>query len=255
MADAFYEVDEQLRAARLKNLFQRGWPYAVGLVVAAGVVALGVWGWTQYEQGQIAKSSTAYAAAAQAQATGDAKTAQQKFEALGRSGTPAYRALALMQEADIALKAKDEAGAVRFFDQAAGVAPNRVIGDAARLKAAYVLMDSAPYQQVYDRLQPLTDKSRPYRGMAREALAIERMATGRKAQAVGDFQVLALSQDSSEATRARANAALAMIRSGSAEAIGPIAKGAVGLTPVVAPPQPQGLNIPGGAQVAPGASQ
>ncbi|MGC1304072.1 MAG: tetratricopeptide repeat protein [Caulobacteraceae bacterium] len=236
MADVFLEVDEQLRSARLQMVFRKSWPYALGVLVAAGVVALGVWGYRQHEADTAAKSSLAYSDAAQALASGDAKLAQQRFETLAKSGTPAYRALSLMQEAGLRLKADDATGAAKLLDQAAASAPNQVLGDAARLQAAYVVMDTAPYGDVYTRLNPLTEKGRPYRALAREALAVERLAAGRTAEARGDFQVLALSSDSSDSTRARANAAMAMIEAGTTSNVAAIAKGAIGLTPVAPPP-------------------
>ena len=102
-------------------------------------------------------------------------------------------------------------------------------------------MDSAPYDAIRARLLPLSQKGRPFHALAREALAVEEMATGRLAEAKGDFQVLALSPDVSDATRGRANAALAMISSGAAVNMQQIARAAVGLK--AAPPKPQGMTL------------
>ena len=240
----FYQVDEQLRAARLQGVFRKAWPYAAALAVAAVVVALGVWGWRQHQAEVSSKASMAYADAVQALETGDLNAARARFAALSKSGAAAYATLALMQSAGMSLKAGDPAAAARLLDQATKAAPDAILGDAARLQAAYLVMDTAPYDQVYGRLLPLTGKDRPYRALAREALAVERLATGRLAQARGDFQVIALSQDTSDASRNRAQAALALIRSGATGAIGPIARGAVGLTPQAPPANPQ-LGQPG----------
>ncbi len=243
MADVFLEVDEQLRSARLQALFRKTWPYVTGAIVAAGLVSLGVWGVEKYQTDAAAKSSLAYADAATALSSGDAKLAEQRFAALAKTGAPAFKALALMQQAGAKLKADDGPGAGKLLDQAAAVAPNPVIGDAARLQAAYVLMDTAGYDDIYARLKPLTDAKRPYHALAQEALAIERLAAGHSAEARADFQVLALSLDSSEATRARANAALALIKDHADASVAAIAKGAIGLTPM-APPA-----VPGGGQM------
>ena len=241
VADVFYEVDEQLRSARLKSLFRRGWPFAVGLLALILAAALGVWAWRAYQARAEGENSQSYADALQALGTGDARDAQTKFAALAKDGTPAYRALALMQEAGIRLKAEDAKGAAALFDQAATVARDPLTADGARLRAAFLLMDGAPYDQVHARLQPLTLPGRPFRMLAREALAVEELATGRAPQAKGDFQVLSLSSDVSDASRARAAAALGMIQSGGAANLSAIAQGAVGLKP--APPaRPSGLT-------------
>ncbi len=236
MSDVFFEVDEQLRSARLRSLFRRGWPYAAGLLALMLAAMLGVWAWRAYEARAEGDNSQSYADALQALGTGDSKGAQAKFAALAKDGTPAYRALALMQEAGIRLKADDATGASALFDQAAAAARDRVTADGARLRAAFLLMDTAPYDQVRARLQPLTDAGRPFRMLAREALAMEELATGRAPQAKGDFQVLSLSADVSDASRARAAAALGMIQSGGAANLAAIARAAVSLKP--APPAP-----------------
>jgi len=236
VADVFLEVDGQVRSARLQALFRKSWPYALGVAAIVAVIALGVWGYRQYQISAASKASAAYSEAAQALASGDAKLAEQRFAALAKSGTPAFRALSLMQQAGLRLKANDAPGAARLLDQAAAAAPNHVMGDAARLQAAYLLMDTAAYGDIYARLSPLTGKDRPYRNLAREALAMERLAAGHNVEARGDFQVLSLSSDSSEVTRTRANAALAMLQAGTTANIAAIAKGAIGLTPVTPPP-------------------
>jgi hypothetical protein len=150
--------------------------------------------------------------------------------------------MALMQQAAVKLKADDADGAAALFDQAAAAARDKVTADAARLKAAYVVMDTASYAAVRARLLPLTAKDRPFRLLAREALAVEELATGRLAEAKGDFQVLALSQDVSDATRTRANAALSLIASGAGANIQQMARTAAGLK--AAPPKPQGQLTP-----------
>lgn len=258
MADVFLEVDEQLRSARLQALIRKTWPYVTGAIVAAGLVSLGVWGVQKYQADAAAKSSLAYADAATALSSGDAKLAEQRFAALAKTGTPAFRTLSLMQQAGLRLKANDAPGAAKLLDQAAAAAPNPVIGDAARLQAAYVLMDTASYNDIYARLQPLTDAKRPYRALAKEALAVERLAAGHSAEARADFQVLSLSLDSSDATRARASAALALIKDHAEGGVAAIAKGAIGLTPVAPPAVPgagQMIQAPAQAEPQPTAPQ
>ena len=241
MADAFYEVDEQLRAARLKTLFRRSWPYAAGVLALVLVAASCVWAWSAYETAAEGKDSQRYADALTLLASGDTAGGRIKFAAIARDGTPTYRALALMQEAGVRLKAQDAPGAVALFDQAAAVARDPITRDAARLRAAFLIMDTAPYDQIRTRLQPLTATGRPFAVLAREGLAVAELASGRTAEAKGDFEVLSLSSDVSDASRARANAALGMIQSGAAANLSAIAHAAVGLKPAP-PPAQSGLT-------------
>jgi DNA-binding transcriptional ArsR family regulator len=106
--------------------------------------------------------------------------------------------------------------AIKLFDAAAEVAPTPVIGDAASLKSAFALMDTAPYADLEKRLKPLTETKRPYRATALEALAIAKLAAGKVDEAKSDFGVINLLPDAPAAMRERANAAISLIDSGSA---------------------------------------
>ncbi len=247
VADVFQEVDEQLRSQQLQSLLRRWWPFAAAAAGLALIVALGIWGWNKHQADLDAKASIAYQAGMDALGKGDVITADQKFSDVAASGPAAYRALALMQEAQIRLEQKKPDDAVRLFDQAAKTAPDAIIGDAARLKAAWVLTDTRPLAEVEARLTPLTGAKSPYRSLAREALAMARLQAGKLDEAKGDFAVLSLSEDVSQAAQARAHAAMDMIQSGSAAVLPAAIK-----TAASAPPQ---LAIPTSTPPSPSAPQ
>ena len=224
MADVFNEVEEQLRSARYADLARRGWPYAAAALAAALLVALGAWGWSAHLQSQDAAASRDYAQALAALDRRDTAAADAAFGRVASEGRAGYRALALMQQAALRLQARKPDAAVALFDQAAKADSDPAVADAAALKAAYVAMNTAPLAQTQSRLQPLLAAGRPYRSMAREALAMAKLAAGRNADARSDFQLLALQQDASDDARARAHAAVAMIDSGAAAAVPPAVK-------------------------------
>ena len=87
-------------------------------------------------------------------------------------------------------KPEEIKAAVALLDQAAEAAPDPVIGDAARLKSAFALLDTAPYKDVEARLTPLMKDGRPYRVQAREALAFAKLMAGNAAGARDDFTVI-----------------------------------------------------------------
>src|SRR5690606_11643624 len=74
---------------------------------------------------------------------------------VAKSPSKAYRTLALMQQGGMRMSARDTAGAVKFFDEAAAAAPNDVVADAARLKSAFALLDTASLKDMEARLNPL----------------------------------------------------------------------------------------------------
>jgi hypothetical protein len=237
VTEVFHEVDAQMRAARFQTTVQRGWPYALGLAVVAGIVGLAAWGLNVHEHSVAAKASDGYAAAVQLLQSGDLKGADAKLAAVAKSDSKAYRALALMQQAGVAGSSNDQRAEISLLDQAAEAAPNQILGDAARLKAAYVVMDTSGYDAVHARLAPLGDVGRPYRLLAKEALAVSELAAGKLAQARNDLLVISLSVDASQAQRERATAAIALIQSGSWASLTPIAKASAGLTPQAPTPQ------------------
>jgi hypothetical protein len=246
VADVFNQVDSDYRAARMRDLVARGWPYAAAALVAVVVVILGFVAWSRHADAEAARASQRYAAGFAAAQAGRTDEARRDFaEVAGGGAPPAYRTLALMQQAGLDLKTDRPADALRLLDEAARTAPDRILGDAAALQAAYLAMDTRPLPEVENRLAPLLDAKRPYRDMAREALAIAKLAAGRPQEARRDLQLLVLSQDVSEPARARAQAALAMIDSGAAATLPAAARALAALPP---PHGPAGPDAAIGAQ-------
>lgn len=237
MVDVFDEVEEELRAERYTQLVRKGWPYAAGAVILALLVTLGIWGYGQHQKSEQAKASLTYDQGLQSLQASDLEGADRKFASLAASAPAGYRTLALMQQAGIRnAKGKTEEAA-RLMDQAAKVAPDNILGDAARLKAVWLLMDTKPLAEIEQRLTPLIEDKRPFHLQAREALANARLQAGKPQLAQGDLTVLTLAQDVSPSTRASAEAAQQLIKSGSAGAL-PAA--------VTAKPAPQPVQPPAG---------
>jgi hypothetical protein len=146
-----------------------------------------------------------------------------------------------MQQGGLRLEDRKTDEAIKLFDAAAEVAPTPVIGDAASLKSAFALMDTAPYADLEKRLKPLTEIKRPYRATALEALAIAKLAAGKVDEAKSDFGVINLLPDAPAAMRERANAAISLIDSGTSKSLKDIAKAAIAL------PEPR--TLPAGAAI------
>ena len=244
MVDVFEEVEEQLRSDRYRTLAVRYLPWAGGALLVALAVSLAIWGYGQYRQAGEEKASQAYASGLDGLARGDRDQAYQRFAQAAAASSPVYSALALMQQAGIRLDQQRTADAVNLFDQAAKLAPSPIIGDAARLKSALALLDTAPEPEIESRLKPLTSKSdSPYNALAREAVAMAKLRAGRTADARGDFVVLSLLPSAPDSVRQRARAAMTLIDSGTATAIASIVKSALVLPPAPLA-QPMGPNGP-----------
>lgn len=254
MTDLFEEVEEQLRSDRYKQFARKALPWMLGIAAVVLVAFLGYWGYDSYRNNQIAKASETYSAAMDAFVAGDRDKARQLWTEVSKSDAKAYKALSLMHLGAYAVEARKPADAVKLFDEAAEVAPDAIVGDAARLKSAFQLLDTASLKELEGRLKPLTEEGRPYRVQAREALAFAKLNAGDLAGARGDFVLISQSLDAQQGAQARAQAAIGLIDSGSAKAVPSVVKAAqalpppmtvapgavIGPPPEAAPTQPQG---------------
>ena len=238
MADVFDEVEEELRAARYTAIVQKGWPYAAGGLVLVLLITVGVWGYGLHSRSEQAKASLTYDQGLQSLATRDLDSADAKFASLAAAAPAGYRTLALMQQANVRVQRGKPEEAVRLLDQAAKIAPDNILGDAARLKAAQLLIDTHPLAEIQGRLAPLIDDKRPYHLMAREARAMALLQAGKPQDALADLSVLSLAQDVSQETRQRAEAARILIQSGSAAILPAAAKATAAPIPPAAQPSP-----------------
>lgn len=247
MTDLFEEVEEQLRSDQYRQLARRLLPWMIGGAALALAMTLGYWAWDSYQKTVVAKASEAYAEAIDTFVAGDRAKARQLWTEVSKSGAGGYKSLALMHLGAYSLDEKKPAEAVKLFDQAAAAAPDPVIGDAARLKSAFALLDTASLADMEGRLKPLLEDGRPYRVQAREALAFAKLRTGDLSGARGEFTLVSQSLDASEGARARADAAKALIDTGSAKAVAQLAASAAALPPP--------MIVPSGAVVGAGQPQ
>ncbi len=250
MVDVFEEVEEQIRAERYRALALKLAPWAIGAVAAGVIVAGGLWGWDAWTTSQGDKAATSYLEALKAREQGDDTKAFTLLGEVAKAPVKGYPALALMSQAGIRMNDGKTEEAVALLDKAAKVAKDPIIADEARLKSALALLDTAPYKDLEGRLKPLMEEKRPYRLQAREALAFAKIMDGRAKDAREDFVVLSQVLDASDSMRQRAQAAIALIDSGSAANIPAAVKLAATLPPP-APALPQGMLPPGAQPQAP----
>ena len=246
MTDLFDEVEEQLRSERYTNMALKAAPFAIGALALALVATLGLWGWQAYQNRLTDKASDAYAAAMLDHDTNQLAKSQAEFKTIAATGSKTYKALALMQLGNGDLDRNDAKAAAADFDAAAATGADLMITDAARLKSAFALMDTAPYADTEAKLNVLAGDDRPYRGIAKEGLAFAKLQSGDIAGARSAFNALTLALDASPELQDRARRVIQLIDAGTAKSLPAAAKAAIAL-----PPQPAGppqVSAPGAAQ-------
>ena len=116
------------------------------------VAAVAGWrGYQWWQTKQAAESGAAFTSAVLLSEQGKHEEAEAAFSKVAKEGTASYRALAGMREA-AELAVRDPKAAVVAYD---GLANNRALGpvlqDLATLRAGYVLVDTAPFEEIRRR--------------------------------------------------------------------------------------------------------
>jgi hypothetical protein len=254
LTDLFEEVEEQLRSDRYRTLARKLLPWVLGVAALALAGALGFWGWDTHQSRNIAKGAESYHAAVTAFTTGNVPEARRLWTEASKTPAKGYKALALLQLGGLAMQENKPADAVKLFDEAAAAAPDPLIGDVARLKSAFAVLDTAPYKDVEARLKPLMEEGRPFRLQAREALAFAKISAGDLKGAQGDLVVVSQSLDAGDGARARAQATIALIDSGSAKAVAQVVKAMAALPPPMTVPPGAVLGAPSAPPAQPQAN-
>lgn len=237
MVDVFDQVEEELRSARYKRLAMTWLPVVGGVLLVALIAALAWWGWQTMETNKADKASIAYERGLESMGSNNTVGADAAFVQAAKEGNGAYRSLALQQRAEIAVMAGKIPEAVAFLDDAAKASRDSILTDAARMKAVWLLMDTATLADIEARLEPLTGDKRPYRAFAREALAMAQLQHGKTAEARAALVLLKADLDTPPPVAERAGVAIDAIDGGSIQNVLDILKLPVPPTPSAASAQ------------------
>jgi hypothetical protein len=172
VSDIFREVDEEVRRERLKQLWDRYGFLAIALAV---LIVAAVGGWRAYDWWQTQKAAeagAAFEAAATLAEQGKHEEAAAAFAKLAADSTATYRMMAKFREAAEVAHRDPKAAAALYDSLAADGGAGQVLQDLAALRAGLMLVDTASYEEVRRRLEPLAAADRTFRHSARGALAL-----------------------------------------------------------------------------------
>jgi len=106
------------------------------------------------------------------------KEAEEAFAKVAADGTSSYRMLAKLREAAELSKRDPKAAAAIYDGLAADSRLGQSLQDLAAVRGATVLLDTAPYEEIRKRLEPLTAPTRTFRHSARATLALSAWHAG-----------------------------------------------------------------------------
>jgi hypothetical protein len=171
VSEIFDEVDEELRREQLKKLWER---YSAAILAAAVLIVAAVGGWRGYqywESKRAAEAGSAFEAAVALSEQNKHAEAEAAFTKLAAEAPSGYRTLARLRAAS-ELSLRDPQAAAKLFDAiGADSSVAQPEQDFAKTRAAALLLDTAPYEEIRKRLEPLTAAGRTYRHTARDLLA------------------------------------------------------------------------------------
>lgn len=208
------EVNEEIRSARAKQIWQNFGPILIGSAVAL-VIGTAAWvGYQNWTESKASASGDKFLAALDLASAGKNNEALAALDDLEKTGYGSYPVLARLRAASLQAQKGDAAAAVTAFDAVS--ADNGVpaaLRDIARLRAAYLLVDTGSYDDVAKRAEPLSADGNAMRFSAREALGLAAWKAERFDDAAKLFGQIADDGQAPANIRQRANTMLDLMRS------------------------------------------
>jgi hypothetical protein len=211
------EIDEEVRRDRMLQLWKRHGNLAIGIAVLV-VLATGAWrGWQWHEHRESAKAGAHYEEALSLAQSGKQAESEQALTAIAKDAPSGYRMLAQLRLAAETGK-KDAAAGVKAYDAiAADSSVDPLFRDVARLRAAYLLVDTAAPAEIESRVKPLTGADSPFKNSAKEVLALSYFRTGDKAKARALYTEILTDPQVTSALASRAQMMQALTTEGAAK--------------------------------------
>ena len=172
MSELFDEVDEDVRREQLKKLWDS---YSIYIVAGALLIVAAVGGWRGYEYleaKKAAEAGVAYDAAVELAEQSKHAEAEAAFTKLAETAPSGYRMLARLRAA-AEVASRDPQAAVKLYDD---MSADRSVGvaeqDLAKIRAAGLLLETATYPTMLQRLEASAAPTATFRHSARELLAL-----------------------------------------------------------------------------------
>ena len=206
MSELFDEVDEEVRREQLKKLWDQ---YSIYIVAGALLIIAAVGGWRGYQNLEAQKAAEAGAAfdkAVELSEQNKHAEAEAAFTALAAKAPSGYRMLARLRAA-AEVASRDPQAAAKLYDD---ISADRSVGapeqDLARVRAARLLLETAGYPSMLQRLEAATAPGATFRHTARELLALSAWRANDTAAARKWLDLIANDGETPASMRSRAEA-------------------------------------------------
>jgi hypothetical protein len=211
VSELFDEVDEEVRREQLKKLWDQ---YSLYIVALALLIIAAVGGWRGYqylEAKKAAEAGDAFNKAVVLSEQNKHAEAETAFTDLAAKAPSGYRMLARFRAAAEAANRDPKAAAKMFEDLAADRSVGAEQQALARVRAAGLLLDTASYSDVLQRLQGETAPEATFRHAARELLALSALRANDATAARQWLDMISLDGETPPSLRSRAEALQALL--------------------------------------------
>jgi hypothetical protein len=204
--ESFYrEVDEELRRDQVRSYWERYGKLAIaGVLLLLALIAGALW-WNNQRHVKAGEKGAQLISAFDEISAGNKGAAAPKLDALEKSGSPGYRAAAILTRADLAVEENQLDRAAALFKQ---VADDKDLEETYRnlalVRQTHVQFDKLPPQAVIDRLKPLAVAGNPWFGSAGEMVGIAHLKLNRPQEAARIFAAMSKDKQVPESVRSRA---------------------------------------------------
>ncbi|MEZ0170500.1 tetratricopeptide repeat protein [Microvirga sp. TS319] len=208
------EVDEEYRRDQMAKIWQR---YS-GLIIAAVILIVGgVGGWRYWEHVQETRAQAAsarYEDAVKLSGENKPQEAEAALEALAKEGDTGYGLLAQFRLAAERGQQNAEQGAAAYDALANDSAVPALWRDLARLRAAWLRLDTADPAQLRKTVEPMAAPASAWRHSARELLGLSGLKAGDMDYAGRWFDQIAADRETPPALRQRLAVYTALVAGG-----------------------------------------
>jgi hypothetical protein len=211
VSELFDEVDEDVRRDQLKKLWDQ---YSIYIVAAALLIIASVGGWRGYQYLEAKKAAEAGAAfdkAIELSEQNKHAEAEAAFADLAAKAPAGYRMLARLRTAAEAANRDPQAAAKMYDDIAADRSVPATEQELAKVRAAGLLLETATYPSMLQRLEPETTPAATFRHTARELLALSAWRANDTTAARQWLDMIANDSDTPQSMRSRAEALQALL--------------------------------------------
>lgn len=183
------EVNDELRSDQMKAVWTRFGGIIIGIAVLIVLGTVGKVGYDYWQEASSSQSGDTFLAALNLARENKSDEALAALTELEKDGYGSYPVLAQLRVATLqAQKGETDSAVAAFSEIGRDTRIPAALRDAARLRAAYLLIDAGTYEQVSSEVEQLAVPQNAMRHSAREALGLSAYKAGDYAKAKSWFQ-------------------------------------------------------------------